>query len=192
MAPFRVPSDTLSGLGRAAHDAGLGVLIGGNLFGNLAMHPALADVSDATERGMVVNRAWGRYGAVHALALGSVVAGWAGARPNEAAPRWLSGRERVLARARDVATAAVAATGVATAVEGVRFSKSEPGGAVPLADGSTPADETPPGAARIKRRLNALSSASLAAQLALVAVNAGFSQQNFRRPPLRRVLRRRY
>ena len=88
--------------------------------------------------------------------------------------------------------AAVAASGLATAIAGVRFARSAPAGAVPLEDGNTPAAETSAHAARLKHRLNTLSTASAAAQLALVAVNAALAQANFRRPPARRLLRSRY
>ena len=37
-----------------------------------------------------------------------------------------------------------------------------------------------------------LSSANVAAELALVGINAALGQANFRRPPVRRLLRRRY
>jgi hypothetical protein len=40
--------------------------------------------------------------------------------------------------------------------------------------------------------VNALSSANVAAELGLVAINAALGQANFRRPPVRRLLRRRY
>lgn len=182
----------MSSAGRAAHDAGLAAMLGGNLFGRLAMHPALESVSDASERGRVVNRAWTRYGIVNSTSLAALLAGWAGARTNEAHPRWLSPRERVLARAKDVAMAAVVVTGAAAAVEGMRFSRMQPEGAVPLADGSHPGPYTPPEAARLKRRLNRLSTAAIASELALLATNASLGQANFRRPPLRRLLRRRY
>jgi hypothetical protein len=192
VARIRIPSDAVSGAGRAAHDAGLAVLLGGNLYGRVAMHPALAGVGEKSERGRVVNRAWRRYGPIHSAALVAVVAGWAGARVNEAHPRALSARERALARAKDAAVVAVAASGLATAIAGVRFARSAPEGAVPLEDGNTPAAETSARAARLKRRVNALSTASAAAQLALVAINAALAQANFRRPPARRLLRRRY
>ena len=81
-----VESDTLSSLGRAGHDIGLGALIGGNLFARVAMHPALTEISDERERGKVLNRSWRRYGTVNLVALGAVVGGWAGARANEARP----------------------------------------------------------------------------------------------------------
>lgn len=189
---MRLPSDTVSSVGRAAHDAGLAALLGGNLYGRLALHPALSSVTSETERGEVVNRAWRRYGWIHSLGLGAIVAGWLGARVNEAKPSSLSPRERALAKAKDAAVGAVVVTGVATAVEGVRFSRTAPKGAVPLADGNTPSPATPEAAARLKRRLNALSNASVTAELALVAANAALGQANFRRPPVRRVLRRRY
>lgn len=189
---IRVPSDTVSSLGRAAHDAGIAALLGGNLYGRLAMHPALADVSDAAERGRVVNRAWRRYGWLNSAGLLAVVGGWLGARLNEARPSSLSPRERKLALAKDASVAAVALTGIGTAVTGIRFSKTAPGGAVPLEDGNSPAPETPDAAARLKRRVNVLSTASAISELSLVAVNAALGQANFRRPPARRLLRRRY
>jgi hypothetical protein len=120
------------------------------------------------------------------------VAGWAGARVSEARPSSLSPRERALAKGKDAAVAAVAVTGLATAITGRRFARSAPDGAVPLEDGNTPAAETSEEAARLKRRLNALSTASIAAEFALVGVNAALGQANFRRPPARRLLRRRY
>jgi hypothetical protein len=187
-----IPSDTVSSLGRAAHDAGLAALLGGNLYGRIAMHPALAEVHERSERGKVLNRAWRRYGWVNSASLLAIAAGWAGARVNEARPEGLSPRERTLAKGKDAAVAAVVVTGIATAITGERFARSAPDGAVPLEDGNRPAPETPEKAARLKRRLNALSTADAAAQLMLVGVNAALGQANFRRPPARRLLRTRY
>jgi hypothetical protein len=76
--------------------------VGGNLFARVGMHPALREVSDSRERGGVTNLAWRRYGAVNGLALASILAGWAGARLDEASPRMLSRRERRLALAKHV------------------------------------------------------------------------------------------
>lgn len=192
MVQVRIPSDTVSSAGRAAHDAGLAALLGGNLYGRVALHPALAEVGEKSERGKVVNRAWRRYGWVNSAALVAIVGGWAGARANEATPSSLSPRERTLAKAKDAAVAAVAVTGIASAITGIRFARAAPDGAVPLEDGNTPAPETPEKAARLKGRLNVLSTASVAAELVLVGVNAALGQANFRRPPARRLLRRRY
>jgi len=188
MTSLAPPSVPLSQLGRAAHDLGLAGLLGGNLYGRLALHPSVTEISDAAERGKVVNAAWRRYGAVNSLSLAAVAAGWAGARANEARDDRLSPAERRLARAKDVLVGVVALTGLATAVEGVRFSRIEPGGAVPLLDGDHTAPSATDAARRAKRRLNGLGLAAMAAEASLVAVNAALGQQSFRRPPRRRAI----
>src|SRR5919202_6776499 len=148
MTTIPAPPKTLSQAGRAAQDLGLAGLLGGTLFGRMALHPAVASISDPRERGEVVNAAWRRYGVVNALALAAVTGGWAGARSTESADRWLTPSERRLARAKDALVGALVVCGVASAVEGILFSRSAPGGAVPLADGAHASEETPPGAAR--------------------------------------------
>ena len=140
---------------RVAQDVGIALLFGGNLFGRRAMHPALEWVASPEERGKVVNEAWRRYGLFNSLGLAGVVGGWALERSGPVGPR-------------DVAVAAVAVTGVASAIEGVRFGRSAPGGAVPLESGSSPSASTPEPAARSKRLLNALGQASALAELALL------------------------
>src|SRR3712207_4856059 len=102
MATIPAPPVALSQVGRAAHDLGLAGLLGGNLFGRLALHPSVTEISDQAERGKVVNAAWRRYGTVNSLSLLAVVAGWAGARLEEAGDARLSPAERRLARAKDV------------------------------------------------------------------------------------------
>src|SRR5919205_621770 len=96
------PSLPASQLGRAAQDLGLAGLLGGNLFGRIALHPSVTEISDPAERGKVVNAAWRRYGTVNSLSLAAVVTGWAGARLGEAADSKLTPAERRLARAKDV------------------------------------------------------------------------------------------
>lgn len=188
----RIPTDRVSSAGRSAHDLALAALIGGNLFGRVAMHPALTEVSDKAERGKVLNRAWRRYGTVNSLALGTLVAGWLPARLNEAHPRWLSPRERRLAVAKDVAMGTVVLTGLASAAGGVGFSQQAPDGAVPMTTGHDPAPEASPRAARMKRAVNLMGALNLLSEVALLAANSSLAQANFRRPPLRRVLRRNY
>src|SRR4051794_17166170 len=190
MPTIPTPPLALSQIGRAAHDVGLAGMLGGNLFGRLALHPSVTAISDPGERGEVVNAAWRRYGTVNSLSLLAVATGWAGARLDEAADRRLSPAERRLARAKDALVVAVAASGLATAAQGMAFARQAPHGAVPLADG----DHVAPGASepvrRAKRRLRALGTVSLAAEAGLVAVNAALNQRNFRRPPARRLLPR--
>jgi len=154
----------------------------------MALHPAVSAISEPRERGEVVNAAWRRYGAVNGAGLAAVTAGWIGARMGEVRPRNLDDRERSLARAKDALVGTLVVAGVAAAVEGVRFSREEPHGAVPLEDG----DHTAPGATesarRRKQRLNVLGLATIAAEVGIVSVNAALSQVNFRHSPLRRRL----
>lgn len=188
MLSLSAPSVPLSQVGRAAHDAGLAGLLGGTLYGRLALHPSVTEISDAGERGRVVNAAWRRYGVINSLSLAAVVGGWVGARADEAADRRLSPPERKLARAKDVLVGVVGVTGLATAAQGVAFSKTAPGGAVPLRDGDHTAPEASQAAKRAKRRLNALGAVSLAADLGLVVVNAALEQRQHRRPAVRRLI----
>jgi hypothetical protein len=188
MASVPTPPVPLSQVGRAAHDIGLAGLLGGNLFGRLALHPSVTQISDKAERGKLVNAAWRRYGAINSLSLAAVAVGWIGARAEEARPRHLSPAERRLALAKDALVGVVAVTGLATAAQGIRFANQAPDGAVPLEDGDHTAAEATAAQRRAKRRLNALGLVSLAAEAGLVSVNAALAQEGFRRPPRRRVL----
>jgi hypothetical protein len=188
MASLPAPPVPLSKIGRAAHDIGLAGLLGGNLYGRLALHPSVTEISDERERGRVVNAAWRRYGMINTLSLAAVVSGWAGARANEAGDTRLSDTERQLARAKDALVGIVAATGLATAALGMRFARSAPGGAVPLSDGDHAAPSAPERSKRLKRGVNMVSTVNLGAELGLVAVNAALNQEGFRRPPARRSL----
>jgi uncharacterized membrane protein len=191
MSTLTPSSDLVSQAGRAAHQLGLAALLGGNLFGRLAMHPSVERIADPSERGAVVNAAWRRYGTINSIGLVAMTAGWAGARAEEArGATKLTGRERALARTKDVLVGTVIATGVVTGIEGIRFSRQAPGGAVPLEDGSTPGPTTPAKAARMKRTLNVLGAVAIGAEAALVSVDAALSQENFRSSPLRRRFRR--
>src|SRR3954453_16805597 len=182
------PPVLLSKVGRAAHDVGLAGLLGGNLFGRLALHPSVAEISDPVERGKVVNAAWRRYGTIQSISLVAVTAGWLGARADESADYRPSDREQRPARARDVLLGVVVPAGLATALEGVRFSKLAPQGGVPLTDGDHADPSASAKQAASKRRLNALGLATLVSEVALVSVNAAFSQENFRRPPAKRFV----
>ena len=84
MSTLTPSSDLVSQAGRAAHELGLAALLGGNLFGRLALHPSVDRIADPRERGAVVNAAWRRYGTINSIGLIAMTAGWAGARAEEA------------------------------------------------------------------------------------------------------------
>jgi hypothetical protein len=185
-------SDTLSAVGRAGHHVAVGALLGGNLFARFAMHPAVREISDPRERGKLVNAAWRRYGVVNSLSLLSLAVGYAPARFGEARGDLLSERERKIIRGKDAAMVSVFVTGLASAVQGMRFARMAPEGAVPLEDGNTAAPSASAKETNAKRTLNVLGAAQLAATVGLAAADASLAQVSHRRPPLRRVLKRRY
>jgi hypothetical protein len=189
IVPVRISSDAASSAGVVVHDLALTALLGGNLFGRVAMNPALEDVCDKAERGKVLNRAWSRYGTVNSLALAALVASWLRTRRNTSILR-MNQHERNLVLAKDVAVGAVVVTGLAAAAGGVGFAHQAPGGAVPMASGHAPAPETPARAARLKRAINLLGTLNILAELALATLNALLTQQNAR-PQRPRKLRRR-
>src|SRR3954471_14988417 len=163
MASIPAPPVPASQVGRAAHDVGLAGLLGGNLFGRLALHPSVTEISDKAQRGRLINAAWRRYGVVNSVSLLAVLTGWVGARANEAAPSRLSPAERRLALAKDALVGAGAVTGVAPGVEGVRSARRAPAAAAPLEDGDPAEPEASDRQQQATRRLNALGLASLAA-----------------------------
>jgi hypothetical protein len=188
MAKIDIPDDFAASARRAADDVALAALLGGNLFGRVAMHPALEDVSDKSERGRVLNRAWRRYGTVNSLALAALVASWLVDRSGEGHPRWLSRRERRLAVAKDIALGAVVVTGLASAAGGVAFAQQAPGGAVPMESGHDAAPQTPARAARLKQLVNALGALNVFSELALAGIDASLAQAHVQRRSLRRLL----
>jgi uncharacterized membrane protein len=192
MRPTYTPSsDAVSYAARALHDLGMAGLVGGQLFGRLALHPSVTAISDRSERGAVVNQAWRRYGTINSLGLAAIIGGWARARlGGEVRNSLLTERERTLARAKDALVAATFLTGAASAIEGMRFASMEIGGAVPLTDGDHAAPEASFREVAMKRRLNRLGVAAIAAEVGLVAVNAALEQATFRRAPAKRLLRR--
>lgn len=180
-APIEVPR----GLGPAASDLAqelaLGALIGGNLFGRLAMGPALRSITDKSERGKVLNRSWRRYGTVNTLSVATLVGAWLPAREFELGAPWNRKRDRRLVFVKDVAVGTVAVTGLVSAVTGMLFAGAAEGGAVPMESGSEPAAEASPRATKLKRLINALGAIDLGAQAGLLALNVGMRRRRTRR-----------
>jgi hypothetical protein len=185
-----IVSDTLANTTRAAHDVGLAAWLGGAMFGKFALNPSLARITNRAERGSVSNAAWNAYNAVNAAGLGAAALGWGAARLTEANPANLSGREKALSTAKDGLMAAAVLTGIANGVQGARLAKQAPEGAVPIETGTTPAEDTPPKAAKIQRSLEVLGNLNIGTGVALVAVNAVLAQTDHSRPAKRRAFTR--
>src|SRR4051794_41693390 len=122
----------MRGVTRIAQDVGIALLLGGNVFGRRAMHPAVEWISSPAERGKVVNEAWRRYGLFNSLGLAGVVSGWALER--RSSPDALRG----------AAVGPPALTRGAAAIEGARFARSPPPGAGAPQAGHRPSAQGPP------------------------------------------------
>jgi len=184
-------NDTLAQSARAAHDWGLASWLGGSMYGQFALNPAVAKIDDKRERGKVVNAAWNGYNVINAISLGSVALGWFASRVTETRPDRLTEEERRLAMAKDGLTLVAVGTGIASAVQGARLARQEPEGAVPIERGTKPAQETPREAAKAQRSLAGLGLTNIASGVGLVIVNALMAQRDHSRPPLKRALFRR-
>jgi hypothetical protein len=53
---------------------GLGICLGGTLFGLIALKPSVDHIYDKRERGLVLNEAWMRFQTIGTLAMGVTVA----------------------------------------------------------------------------------------------------------------------
>jgi hypothetical protein len=156
---------------RSLHKMGLGINLGGTIFGLLALNPSVARIADRSERGLVLNEAWTRFQTIGTLAMGVTVATWRLGGLKEAE----SDIDPALAGIKNVLLGGALLTSVASAVAGRRIAsqapEQAPEGATPLESGAEPAPETPDEAARSQR----LSAFLGAATVALVAGVLGLS-----------------
>ena len=152
---------------RSLHKLGLGINLGGTLFGLVALNPAVGRIGDTSERGSVLNEAWTRFQVLGTLAMGVTVATWRLGGLKEAE----SDLDPALAGIKNVLLGGALLTSVASAVAGRRIARQSPEGDTPVESGAEPAPETPEEAARAQR----LSALLGAATVALVASALGLS-----------------
>jgi hypothetical protein len=152
---------------RSLHKLGLGINLGGTLFGLVALNPSVARVSDRSERGRVLNEAWTRFQAVATLAMGLTVAMWRLGGLKEAE----SDLDASLAGLKNILLGGALVTSAASAIAGRRIARQAPEGETRVESGAEPAPETPEEAARSQR----LSAFLGAATMALVAGVLGLS-----------------
>lgn len=179
-------------LARSLNDLGLAAWFGGSLMGAVGLNGASREVSDPRERTRVANEGWGRWQPLNAAAVGAYLLG---------STRLLRANRGRLVAQRGVGTLSglktlltVGALG-ATAYAGymgrqVEAHEATDGGGVPASDATEPAPQTPPEAAEAQRRLRTLQWAVPALTGALLAVDAGLSEQQRPRQVARGVLER--
>ena len=146
---------------------GLGINLGGTLFGLVALNPSVARIGDRSERGRVLNEAWTRFQAVGTLAMVTTVAMWRLGGLKEAE----GDLDPTLAGIKNVLLGGALITSVASAIAGRRIARQAPEGDTPVESGAEPAPETPEEAAHSQR----MSAFLGAATVALVAGVLGLS-----------------
>jgi hypothetical protein len=146
---------------RSLHKMGLGINLGGTIFGLIALNPTVSRISDKSERGRVLNEAWARFQTICVLAMGVTVAMWRLGGLKEAE----SDLDTTLAGLKNLLLGGALLTTLASAILGMRIARQAPEGATPVESGTEPAPETPDDAAQ-SQRLSAFLGTATVAQVA--------------------------
>ena len=146
---------------RSLHKMGLGINLGGTIFGLIALNPTVSRISDRRERGRVLNEAWTRFQTIGTLAMGVTVAMWRLGGLKEAE----SDLDTTLAGLKNLLLGGALLKNLASAIAGMRIARQAPGGATPVESGTEPAPETPDDAAQ-SQRLSAFLGTATVAQVA--------------------------
>ena len=153
---------------RSLHKMGLGINLGGTIFGLVALNPSVARISDKSKRGRVLNEAWARFQSIGVLAMGVTVAMWRLGGLKEAE----SDLDATLAGIKNLLLGGALFTTLASAIVGMRIAWQAPEGATPVESGAEPAPETPEEAARSQRLSAFLSSATVALVAGVLALSS--------------------
>jgi hypothetical protein len=151
---------TLSTTAWVLHDLGLAADFGGNLFGQLAMHPAIRQIESKRERARVTQTAWNRFKFVNGLGLALMAGGWLIGRTLLS----LSGKEvgrraRAATIAKDALVTGAVLSGVGAIATGTLLERERDREA---AKGTGPIEiELSPRIARLHRLVTAFGNAKL-------------------------------
>ena len=170
---------TLSTTAWVLHELGLAAGFGGNLFGQIALNPAVRTIQSKRERGKVTHVAWDRYKAVNGVSLLVMAGTWLAGRT------LLSGREigktsRALTITKDVLVAGALASGVGALVLGRMLDKETAISNEPLQFGSKPAAETRKRVADLQNLTNALGRLNVFMDAAVLAVTTMLAMKSGR------------
>lgn len=162
---------TLSTTAWVLHELGLAAGFGGNLFGQIALNPAVAEIQSKRERGKITHVAWERYKTVNGASLALMAGTWFAGRT------FLSGSEvgksaRSLTIAKDVLVGSALVTGVGAMVFGRMLDKEVAVTNEPIKSGSRPAAETRRRVADLQRVTNAFGRSHVFMNAAVLAITA--------------------
>lgn len=173
---------TLSTTAWVLHELGLAAGFGGNLFGLIALNPAVAEIQSKRERGKVTHVAWDRYKTVNGASLALMAGTWIAGRTI------LDGREvgktsRVLTITKDVLVGGALVGGIGALVFGYMLDREMKISNEPIQSGSRPAAETRKRVADLQRltnrsgKLNVVMNAAVLAVTTVLAMKAGKSSR---------------
>jgi hypothetical protein len=104
------------------HDLGLATAVGGNIFGQASLEPALREVSDPVERDRVSANAWRRFSWIKLAAHAAFAVPWIIGR-NLRTGREVGARARSLTRTKDLLIGLSLITGVVSHLIGLRLAR---------------------------------------------------------------------
>lgn len=159
---------TLSTTAWVLHDLGLAAGFGGNLFGQIALNPALKAIQSKNERGKVSHVAWDKYKTVNIAALTTMAGTWLIGRTLLSG--WEAGRaSRSLTQVKDGLVAGAVVTGVGAAISGFMLDAALKHGH-PIESGDQPSAETPRRTAWLQQLVKTFGTANLVLQASVLAV----------------------
>ena len=157
-----------SNTAKIVHNIGLATWFGGALFGQVALNPTIERISDRSERGRVLNEAWGRFNAANVVAIAVTLLTWRlGSLKDDAELR-----APALMRVKNLLLGGAAVTGIASSLLGARIAKQSSEGDTPVESGTQPAPETPEEAASSQRLISLTGTSNLALLVGVIAVSA--------------------
>jgi hypothetical protein len=171
---------TLSTTAWVLHELGLAAGFGGNLFGQIALNPAVAEIQSKRERGKVTHVAWDRYKVINGASLALMAGTWFAGRA------FLSGREvgrasRALTVTKDILVGASLLSGIGSMIAGRMLDKEMAASNEPIQTGSRPSAETRERVAKLQMitnnagRINILMNAAVLAVTSVLAMKSGKS-----------------
>lgn len=159
---------TLSTTAWVLHELGLAAGFGGNLFGQIALNPAVAEIQSKRERGKVTHVAWDRYKLINGASLALMAGTWLAGRSILREPAF-GKRSRALFLTKDILVGGAIVGGVGALVLGRMLDKEIAISNEPVRFGSRPSAVTRQRIADLQRVTNALGRVNVVVNAAILA-----------------------
>jgi uncharacterized membrane protein len=175
-----------------AHNVGLATSIGGTMFSQEAMKPALNEITDPQQREQIADLAWRRFSWVNLAGHAAVAATWFFGR-SMLSGRSVSNEARRMTVVKDALVIASLATGIATMVlgrvlgarvNGGDVGSKRKGGDISSSKGSQGMSEgNTQGIEGLRKVINVLGMANLAANVGVAGITTALSMESSKSLP---------